>query len=150
MFGIFCFSTSVQIACCEEEGETPGGNINRNWISTTLTNGYAMSPRAEGAREFYEGDSDDEDEAFCDIDNDPSVLRRVFELDGMEEGGPEEDDEDDENHGAGMALRPDGYSDGRNGSDDDEDEVREAHTWFEKLLEQTCPRLETHRPTLRL
>ena len=79
--------------------------------------------RAEGAREFYEGDSDDEDELFCDVENDPNVLRRVYELDGMEEGGAEEEEEEEEEHGAGMALRPDGYSDGRNGDDDDEDGV---------------------------
>jgi hypothetical protein len=85
--------------------------------------------RAEGAREFYEGDSDDEDELFCDVENDPNVLRRVYELDGMEEGGAEEEEEDDE-HGAGMALRPDGYSDGRDGGDDDEDGVSARHLNF--------------------
>lgn len=82
--------------------------------------------RAEGAREFYEGDSDSEDEVFFDPDADPTG-RKVYDLDGMEEGPPDDDDGEEE-AGAGMALRVDGYSDGRGagaGGDEDEEGMEE-------------------------
>ena len=64
-----------------------------------------------------EDDDDDEDEVFCDIDNDPNVLRKVFELEGQEMEEDEEDMQDsaqmDDASGAGLGLKPTGFSEGR-------------------------------------
>ena len=66
-----------------------------------------------------EGDDDDdedEDEVYCDIDNDPNVIRKVYELEGQD---MDEDDEasqagdGDDGPGSGLALKPTGWSDGR-------------------------------------
>ncbi len=65
-----------------------------------------------------EGDEDDEDddEVYCDIDNDPNVIRKVFELEGQEmdedEDQSEAGDREDEAV-SGLALKPTGWSDGR-------------------------------------
>jgi len=78
-------------------------------------------------------DSDEEDEIFCDPDNDPSVIRKVFELEGQEMEEDEEGEMDDEEEG-GMALRPDGFSDGREGEGESEAPV----------VDMSSARLEGH------
>ena len=72
--------------------------------------------------EEYDETDDDEDEVYCDVDNDPNVIRKVYELEGQDMD--EDDDEsmadhDDNDDSPGMALKPDGWSDGR------EDEVEQ-------------------------
>ncbi len=61
-------------------------------------------------------DDEDEDEVYCDIDNDPNVIRKVFELEGQEmdddEDASEAGDPEDVG-GSGLALKPTGWSDGR-------------------------------------
>ena len=70
--------------------------------------------RLEGASQYYEGESgDDDDEAFCDPDSDPNVIRKVYELDGMAGGDEDQNDDEEEETSAGMALREDGFSSGR-------------------------------------
>lgn len=62
----------------------------------------------------FDEDAEDEDEVYCDIDNDPRVVRRVFELEGQDMDEDEEaamsDGEDSE---PGLALKPHGWSEGR-------------------------------------
>lgn len=66
-------------------------------------------------RDDDDDDDEDEDEVYCDIDNDPNVIRKVFELEGQEMDDDDEDQSEagDNEAGASLALKPTGWSDGR-------------------------------------
>lgn len=61
----------------------------------------------------YGDESDEEDEIFIDPDNDPDVVRKVYELEGQDMDEDEASEAGDAEAGGGMALRPDGFGEGR-------------------------------------
>lgn len=102
----------------------------------------------EAARQ-YGDESDEEDEIFIDPDNDPDVVRKVYELEGQDMDEDEASEAGDAEAGGGMALRPDGFGEGREEEDDEEPVVDlsagrfEGHTdaVYSVAIHPTAPEL---------